>query len=52
MKEKFTIMGDQIEALTFRLSNMDGHNWDGSGDPSAEHEMHGRQYHAQAYAKQ
>jgi hypothetical protein len=33
MKEKFVVIGDQIEALTTRLSNMGGHNWDGSKDP-------------------
>ena len=46
MKEKFVVMGDQIEVLTTRLSNMGGHNWDGFGDPSTEHGMHECQHHA------
>jgi hypothetical protein len=32
MEEQFTILGDQIRALTTQFSNMGGHNGDGSGD--------------------
>jgi hypothetical protein len=28
------------------------YNWDGSGDPSVEREMHGCQHHTQAHANQ
>jgi hypothetical protein len=52
MKEQFTVLGDQIRALTTQFSNMGGHNGDGSRDPSAEPEMHGHQHHAQAHANQ
>ena len=36
MEEQFMVLGDQIKALTTQLSNMGGHNGNGSGDPSAE----------------
>jgi hypothetical protein len=52
MEEQFTVLGDQIRALTTQFSNMGGHNGDGSGDPSAEHGTHRRQHHAQAHANQ
>ena len=46
------VLGDQIRALTTQFFNMGGHNKDGSGDPSTERGMHGRQYRAQAHANQ
>jgi hypothetical protein len=52
MEEQFTVLGDQIRALTTQLSNMGGHNGDGSGDLYAEHGTHRRQHHAQAHANQ
>jgi hypothetical protein len=52
MEKQFTILGDQIKALTTQFSNMGGHNGDGSGDPYAEHGTHDRQHHAQAHANQ
>ena len=52
MEEQFTAMGDQIDALTTQLSNMGGHNGNGSRDPSAERGTHKSQHHAQAYANQ
>jgi G3E family GTPase len=52
MEEQFTVLGDQIRALTTQFSNMDGHNGDGSGDPSAERETHEHQHHAQTHANQ
>jgi hypothetical protein len=52
MEEQFTVLGDQIRALTTQFSNMGGHNGDGSEDPSAERRMHRRQHHAQAHANQ
>jgi hypothetical protein len=42
MEEQFTVLGDQI--------NMDGHNGNGSRNPYAEHQTHGRQNHVQAHA--
>jgi hypothetical protein len=52
MEEQFTVLGDQIRALTTQFSNIGGHSGDGSGDPSAERGMHKRQHHAQAHANQ
>jgi hypothetical protein len=52
MEEQFTVLGDQIKALTIQLSNMGGHNGNGFGDPSAERGTHRRQHHAQAHANQ
>jgi ribosomal protein S15P/S13E len=52
MEEQFTVLGDQIKALTTQLSNMGGHNGNGSGDPSAERGMHRHQHRAQAHANQ
>jgi hypothetical protein len=50
MEEQFTVLGDQIKALTTQLSNMGGHNGNGSRNPSTERRTHGRQHHAQAHA--
>ena len=44
--------GDQIKALTTQVSNMGGHQENGSGDPSVERGTHRRQYRAQAHANQ
>jgi hypothetical protein len=52
MEEQFTVLGDQIKAFTTQLSNMGGHNWDGSRDPFGERGTHGHQHHAQAHANQ
>jgi hypothetical protein len=52
MEEQFTILGDQIKALTTQLSNMGGHNGNGSRDPSAERGTHKHQHRAQAHANQ
>ena len=45
-------MVDQIEALTTRLTNMAGHNWDGFRDPSTGRGMHRHQHRVQAHANQ
>ena len=52
MEEQFTILGDKIKALTTQVSNMGGHNGNGSKDPSAEHGTHRCQHRAQAQANQ
>jgi hypothetical protein len=52
MEEQFTVLGDQIKALTTQLSNMGGHNGNGSRDLSAERGTHRRQHCAQAHANQ
>ena len=52
MEEQFTILGDQIKALTTQLSNMSGHNGNGFGDLSAKRRMHRRHHRAQAHANQ
>jgi hypothetical protein len=46
------ILGDQIKAPIIQLSNMGGHNGDGSRDPSAECGTYGCQHRAQAHANQ
>ena len=48
--EQLTILGDQIEALVTQISNMCGHNENGSRNLFAERGTHGRQHHAQAHA--
>jgi hypothetical protein len=52
MEEQFTVLGDQIKAFTTQLSNIGGHNGNGSGDPSTESGMHRRHHRAQAHANQ
>jgi hypothetical protein len=52
MEEQFTILGDQIKALTTQLSNMGGHIGNGSGDPSAKRRTHRFQFCVQAHANQ
>jgi hypothetical protein len=52
MEEQFTVLGDQIKALIIQLSNMGGHNGNGSGDPSAERRTHRHQHRVQAHANQ
>ena len=52
MEEQFTVFGGQIKALTTQLSNMGGHNRNGSRNPSAQRRMHERQHHTQAHATQ
>jgi hypothetical protein len=52
MEEQFTVLGDQIKALTTQLSNMGGHNGNRSGDLFAKHGMHRHQHYAQAHANQ
>jgi hypothetical protein len=52
MEEQFTILGDQIKALTTQLSNMGGHNGNGSGDPSVEHGTYRSQHRVQAHSNQ
>jgi hypothetical protein len=52
MEEQFTVLGDQIKALTTQLSNMGDHNENGSRDPFTEHGTHRRQHRAQAHANQ
>ena len=47
--EKFTVLGDQIKGLTTQISNMCGHNGNGSRNLFAEHE---HQHHAQVHAHQ
>jgi hypothetical protein len=51
MEEQFMVLGDQIKAFTTQLSNMGGHNGNGSRDPFIEHGTH-RQYRVQAHANQ
>jgi hypothetical protein len=43
---------DQIKALTTQLSNMGGHNENGSRDPSTDHGTHRCQYRAQTHVNQ
>jgi hypothetical protein len=50
MEEQFTVLGDQIKAPTTQLSNMGGHNGNGSKNPYVECRTHGHQHHAQAHA--
>jgi hypothetical protein len=52
MEEQFTVLGDQIKTLTTQLSNMDGHNGNEFGDPSAERGTHRCQHCTQAHANQ
>jgi hypothetical protein len=52
MEEQFTVLGDQIKTFTTQLSNMDGHNGNGFGDPSVERGTHRCQHCAQAHANQ
>jgi hypothetical protein len=52
IEEQFTILGDQIKSLIIQLSNMLGHNGDGSRDPSTKCRTHGRQHRVQAHANQ
>jgi hypothetical protein len=40
MEEQFTVLGDQIKALTTQFSNMGSHNRDGSEDPSTVSTVH------------
>jgi hypothetical protein len=40
--EQFTVLGDQIKALTTQISNTCGHNGSGSRNPFAECGMHER----------
>jgi hypothetical protein len=49
MEEQFTVFRDQIKALTTQLSNIGGHNWNGSKNPSAERRTHRRQHHTQTH---
>jgi hypothetical protein len=48
--EQLTVLGDQIKALATQISNMCGHNENGSRNPFAERGMHERQHYAQAHA--
>jgi hypothetical protein len=47
--EQLTVLRDQIKALANQISNMCGHNENGSTNPFAECGTHGRQHHAQAH---
>jgi transposase len=47
--EQLTVLGDQIKALAIQISNMCGHNENGSRNLFTEHETYGRQHHAQAH---
>jgi hypothetical protein len=48
--EQLTVLGDQIKALVTQISNMCGHNENGSRNSFAECGTHERQHHAQAHA--
>jgi hypothetical protein len=48
--EQLTVLRDQIKALATQISNMCGHNKNGSRNPFAERETHEHQHHAQAHA--
>jgi hypothetical protein len=48
--EQLTVLGDKIKALATQISNMCGHNENGSRNSFAERGTHGRQHHAQAHA--
>jgi hypothetical protein len=48
--EQLTVLGDQIKALATQISNMCGHNENGSRNLFAERRTHGRQHHVQAHA--
>ena len=50
MEEQFVALEDQLETSPTQISNVCGHNENGSRNPSAKHRMHGRQHHAQAHA--
>jgi hypothetical protein len=50
MEEQFAALEDQLETSPTQISNMGGHNGNGSRSPSTEHRTHGRQHHAQAHA--
>ena len=52
MEEQFTVLGDQIRALTTQFSNMVGYNGDGSGDLYSELGTYEHQHHAQPHANQ
>jgi hypothetical protein len=52
MEEQFTVLGDEIRALTTQFSNTSVHNRDGYGDPYAERGTHGLQQYVQAHANQ
>jgi hypothetical protein len=52
MEEQFTILEDQIKALTTQFSNMGGYNESGSKNQFTEHRTQGRQHLAQAHANQ
>jgi hypothetical protein len=48
--EQLTVLGDQIKALATQISNMCGHNENGSRNLFVECGTHERQHHAQAHA--
>jgi hypothetical protein len=48
--KQLTVLGDQIKALVTQISNICGHNENGSRNPFAERGTHRRQHHAQAHA--
>jgi hypothetical protein len=52
MEEQFTVLGDQIKALTTEFSNMGGYNENGSRNPFTERRTQGLQHLAQAHANQ
>ena len=50
MEEQFAALEDQLETSPTQISNVCGHNGNGSKNPSAEHRTHGRKHHAQVHA--
>jgi hypothetical protein len=49
-EDQFRALEDRREASPTQISNLYRHNGNGSRNPSAERQMHGRQHHAQAHA--
>jgi hypothetical protein len=49
MEEQFTALEDQLETSPTQISNVCGHNGNGSRNPSVERQIHGRQHLAQAH---
>jgi hypothetical protein len=50
MEKQFTVLGDQIKALTTKISNLSGHNGIGSRNPFTKPRIQGRQHLEQAHA--
>jgi hypothetical protein len=49
-EDQFRALEDRCEASPTQISNLYRHKGNGSRNPFAEHQMHGRQHHPQAHA--